>query len=111
MSKFKLPSKLRQSFQQKINEQGGIGNLPNVHDWINEPVDVLFNTGSVQLGWADQDDTNNMELVTFTNLKEHEMFEGRLPDNVAFIRCENQNDEFTHIVVGLDRDWETTCVK
>ena len=41
-----------------------------------------------------------MELVTFTNLKEHEMFEGRLPDNVAFIRCENQNDEFTHIIVG-----------
>ena len=53
MSKFNLPSKLRKSFQQKINEQGGIGNLPDVHDWINEPVDLLFNTGSVQLGWAE----------------------------------------------------------
>lgn len=110
--KFKLPKKLRQSFNEMIEEQGGVGNLPNVGDWIEEPVDILINEGEIEFGWAEQEDTNNIELVKFTNLKEHEMFEGKIPDNVLFIRCENRNDEFTHIVIGPGKNgFEVAMIK
>jgi len=98
--KFKLPKKLRESFNTMIEEQGGFGNLPNVQSWIGETVDKLVDAGEIELGWADQEDTNNIELVKFTNLNEHEMFEGKIPDNVLFIRCENRNNEFAHLIVG-----------
>lgn len=110
--KFKLPKKLRESFNEMIKEQGGIGNLPDVGDWIEEPVDILINQGEIEFGWAEAEDPNNMELVKFTNLKEHEMFEGKIPDNVLFIRCENRNDEFTHIVIGPgENGFEVAMIK
>jgi len=99
--KFKLPKKLRESFNEMIKEQGGIGNLPDVGDWIDQPTERLINEGEIQLGWAEQEDTNNIELVKFTNIREHEMFPGQsLPDNVLLIRCENRNDEFGDILIG-----------
>ena len=100
--KFKLPKKLRQDWIKMVEESGGIGNLPNTRDWISEAVDNIMNATKevVELGWANQDELDNMELVKFTNLKEHEMFEGKIPDNVVFLRCENRNDEFAHIIVS-----------
>ena len=105
--KFKLPKKLRESFNTMVEEQGGFDNLPNTRDWISEAVDKLMNTTDkvVELGWANQDELGNMELVKFTNLKEHEMWEdfeseGKIPNNVVFLRCENRNDEVAHIIVS-----------
>jgi len=112
--KFKLPKKLRQNVNKMIDEQGGIDNLPNVRSWIDEVVDKIMNTTNevIELGWANQDELDNMELVKFTNLKEHEMFEGKIPNNVVFLRCENRNDEFAHIIVGPgDKGYEVAIMK
>jgi hypothetical protein len=112
--KFKLPKKLRQDWIKMVEESGGIDNLPNVRSWIDEVVDKIMNATNevIELGWANQDELDNMELVKFTNLKEHEMFEGKIPNNVVFLRCENRNDEFAHIIVGPgDKGYEVAIMK
>ena len=86
--KFKLPKKLQKSLQEKINEYGGFGNLPDVKSWIDESATQLFNTGSVELGWVHSDDVNNVELVKFTKESVDTKFKG-----AALIRCENKNGE------------------
>ena len=111
-SKFKLPKKLRESFKTMLADQGGYGNLPDTRSWISETVDKLIDEGMVELGWAEHDAPDNMELVKFTNLNEHEMFEDKIPDNVLFIRCENRNDEFAHLIVGPgEKGYEVSALK
>jgi hypothetical protein len=113
--KFKLPKKLRQDWIKMVEESGGIDNLPNTYEiGLDEAVDNIMNATKevVELGWANQDELDNMELVKFTNLKEHEMFEGKIPDNVVFLRCENRNDEFAHIIVSPgDKGYEVFIFK
>ena len=101
-SKFKWPKGLRSQMDKMLEESGG--SIPAVNSWIHESAHSLITSGSVQMGWYDQEDVDaGMEQVTYELVTEHEKA-GEVPDDSLMFRCSNQNDESGHIAIYPDEE-------